>query len=219
MISEVYLGDCMDFMAQFPDKFFELAIVDPPYGIGRDEGFGGFGGFGGSGKPIARKRYKAWGDDSIPEKEYFDRLRSVSYNQIIWGGQFFTEHLPTGKHWLFWDKLNTMPTFGDGELAFTSFNRASVKRFTYQYNGLLSGEKCKRIHATQKPIALYKWLLKNYANPGDKILDTHMGSQSSRIACWDMGFDFWGSEIDADYFRDGCKRFEQFKAQLKLPLI
>jgi site-specific DNA-methyltransferase (adenine-specific) len=212
-ISEVFNCDNMLYMATCKDKQFDLAIVDPPYGINRDGGFWGFGGFG---KPIERKKYKGKWDSCTPDKKYFDELLRISEHVIIWGGQFFTDKLPQMGHWIFWDKINTMPTFGDGELAYTNFDRSSVKRFVFQYNGLLGRENEERIHATQKPVQLYKWLLKNYAKPGDTIFDSHMGSQSSRIACYDGGFDFWGCELDPEYFEAGNKRFEIFKAQLKL---
>jgi site-specific DNA-methyltransferase (adenine-specific) len=214
LISHVECCDCMEFMARYPDKHFELAIVDPPYEIKRDQGFDGFGGFG---KPIARKKYNGKWDDKAPEKIYFNELLRISKNCIIFGGNFFTDKLPVMNHWIFWDKLNTMPTFGDGELIYTTFDRNSVKKVTIEYNGLI-GKEQNRIHATQKPVKLYKWLLKNYAKPGDKILDTHMGSQSSRIAAYDMGFSFFGTEMDREYFDAGCQRFDRFKAQLKLDL-
>ena len=208
--------DCMEGMAQFPDKYFDLAIVDPPYGIKRDEGFEGFEGFGGFGKPIARKRYKGGWDDKPPSKEYFIELERISINQIIWGGQFFTDKIKQSGHWIFWDKINTMPTFGDGELAYTSFNRGSVKRFIFQYNGLLGKEPEERINATQKPIALYKWLLKNYAKPEFKIIDTHAGSCSSVIAFLEFGCQWIAFEIDKDYYQAASKRIENYKLQLKL---
>lgn len=216
-LNQLYLMDCMDGMKQFPDKYFELAIVDPPYGIGRDEGFEGFEGFGGFGKPIARKRYKGGWDDNTPDSDYFDELQRITDHVIIWGGQFFTDKLPQAGHWIFWDKINTMPTFGDGELAYTNFDRNSVKRYTGQWNGLL-GKESNRIHATQKPVKLYKWLLRNYAKPGDKIIDTHVGSGSSIIAFIDGGFDWIGFEIDSDYHAAATKRIEQHKQQLKLAL-
>ena len=205
--------DCMEYMATIPDKYFQLAICDPPYGIKRDEGFGGFGGFG---KPIARKRYKGGWDDKPPDKVFFDELLRISINVIIWGGQFFTDKLPQSGHWLFWDKINTMPTFGDGELAYTNFKRNSVKRFVFQYNGLLGRENEERIHATQKPVQLYKWLLKNYARPEFKIIDTHLGSGSSAIAAYDFGCDFVGCEIDKEYYESAKHRFETYKLQTKL---
>lgn len=204
----------MEYMATVPDKYFQLGLIDPPYGIKRDEGFGGFGGFG---KPIARKRYKGGWDDKTPDKKYFDELLRITENVIIWGGQFFTDKLPQSGHWIFWDKINTMPTFGDGELAYTNFKRYSVKRFIFQYNGLLGKEDEERIHATQKPVQLYKWLLKNYAKPDFKIIDTHLGSGSSAIACYDFGTaEFVGCEIDKDYYDSAVKRFEIHKLQQKL---
>ena len=206
----------MEYMATVPDKYFDLAIVDPPYGIKRDEGFEGFEGFGGFGKPIARTRYKGGWDDKTPDKNYFDELLRIANNVIIWGGQFFTDKLPQAGHWIFWDKINTMPTFGDGELAYTNFSRTSVKRFVYQYNGLLGKEKEKRIHATQKPVQLYKYLLHNYAKPDFKIIDTHLGSGSSAIAAYDFGCDFVGCEIDKEYYEAALKRFEIHKMQQKL---
>lgn len=204
--------DCMEYMAGLPDKAFDLAIVDPPYGIKRDKGFGGFGGFG---KPIARKQYKGEWDSARPDDAYFKELLRVSEHQIVWGGNFFTDQLPQNNHWIFWDKQNTMPTFGDGELAWTSFDRNSVKRHILQYNGLL-GRELERIHPTQKPVKLYEWLLTNYAKPGQRILDTHLGSGSSAIAAHYFGVDFVGCELDKDYFDAAKKRFEQQTAQLAM---
>ena len=206
--------DCMEGMKKMPDKFIDLCIVDPPYGIKRDKGFEGFGGFG---KPIPRTRYNGEWDSSKPDKIYFDELIRVSKHQIIFGGNFFTNHLPQNNHWIFWDKMNTMPTFGDGELAYTSFNRNSVKQITLEYNGLL-GKEPNRIHPTQKPVALYKWLLKNYAKQGDLILDTHVGSASSLIACEDMGFEYVAYELDKDYYEAAQKRLKQYRSQLKLAI-
>jgi site-specific DNA-methyltransferase (adenine-specific) len=204
----------MEVMSGYPDKYFDLAIVDPPYGIGRDKGFGGFGGFG---EPIARTRYKGNWDDKTPTKEYFIELLRICNHVIIWGGQFFTDKLPQSGHWIFWDKINTMPTFGDGELAYTNFDRHSVKRFVFQYNGLLGKEDEKRIHATQKPVQLYKWLLKNYSKPTDKIIDTHGGSMSSVIACYDFGItEMVCCEIDVEYYAAAVKRFENHKLQQKI---
>ena len=137
--------DCMEYMATQPDNAFDLAIVDPPYGVKRDKGFVGFGGFGGFGAPIARKQYKGNWDNERPCNEYFSDLLRVSKKQIIWGGNFFADQLPQGTHWIFWDKLNTMPTFGDGELAWTAFSKKSIKKVTIEYNGLL-GRELTRIH-------------------------------------------------------------------------
>jgi len=222
MIAPVIIGnatlyncDCMEYMRGLPDKAFDLAIVDPPYGIKRDKGFEGFEGFGGFGKPIARKQYKGEWDSVRPNDKYFEELLRVSRHQIIWGGNFFTDQIPQANHWLFWDKQNTMPTFGDGELAWTSFDRNSVKRHILQYNGLL-GRELERIHPTQKPIKLYEWLLTNYAKPGQRILDTHLGSGSHAIACNNLGFELVGCELDADYFKSACQRIEQATAQLRM---
>jgi len=208
----LYLGDCMAYMATLPDKAFDLAIVDPPYGIKRDKGFGGFGGFG---KPIARKQYKGEWDSVRPDDDYFAELLRVSKHQIIWGGNFFTDQLPQKNHWIFWDKQNTMPTFGDGELAWTSFDRNSVKRHILQYNGLL-GREIERIHPTQKPVKLYEWLLTNYAKPCKRILDTHGGSMSSVIACLNLGFEVTCCELDADYFAAGVDRVRNAQRQRTL---
>ena len=202
-----YNMDCMEFMRDKPDNCYDLAIVDPPYGVNCDKGFEGFEGFGGFGKPIARKQYSGEWDSATPDKPFFDELIRVSSVAIIWGGNFFTDKLPQSNHWLFWNKMNTMPTFGDGELAWTNVKRNSVKMHTLEYNGLLGKEK-NRIHPTQKPVALYRWLLKNYAKEGDKILDTHGGSFSSAIACHMEGFDLDICELDEDYFNDAVKRFK-----------
>lgn len=198
-ISEVYNGDCMEYMAKFPDKFFELAIVDPPYGIDINR----------SGRLVKEKGwlYKDW-DNNIPSVDYFKELKRVSINQIIWGGNYF--NLGATKCFIIWDKKQPPNvSFASCELAWTSFT--SVAKTFY-----LRPQGQDRIHPTQKPVALYKWLLQNYAKEGDKILDTHMGSQSSRIAAYDMGFDYYGSELDKDYFDAWNKRFESFKQQLTL---
>jgi site-specific DNA-methyltransferase (adenine-specific) len=205
----------MEFMAEFPDKYFELACIDPPYGIGED---------GKSnhsrGKIATSKLYvpKSW-DNQSPPKEFFNELLRVSKNQIIWGANHFISKIPYDSScWLVWDKDNGETDFADCELAWTSF-KSSVRQYTFKWQGMLQQDmknKENRIHPTQKPVALYKWLLQNYAKPGDKILDTHMGSQSSRIAAHQMGFDYWGCELDPDYFRDGCNRFDRETAQLML---
>ena len=206
MISEVHNIDCVEYMKTLPDNYFDLAIVDPPYGIGEADG-----------RCRTRKKHnnrvkhtkKNW-DTERPSAEYWRQLFRVSKNQIVWGANYFTEYLPASMGWIFWDK-KIGGDFSDGELAYTSFNRA-LKMVT-KWSG---NNGIPRIHPTQKPVALYKWLLKNYAKPGDKIFDSHMGSQSSRLAAWDMGFDYWGCELDPDYFQQGCKRFDDFILQQKL---
>ena len=198
-------------MKQFPDKHFELAVVDPPYGIGED----------GSknhtrGKKAKSKDYKGFigKDFEPPSIEYFTELLRVSKNQIVWGANhFITRILIDSSCWLIWDKENGETDFADCELAWSSFKTAA-RKFKYKWQGMLQQDmknKELRIHPTQKPVALYKWILSNYAKQGDKILDTHLGSQSSRIAAYEMGFDFYGCELDPEYFEQGNKRFEAWR--------
>lgn len=195
--------DCMIGMARYPDKYFDLAIVDPPYGIGEDGGK--FRDRKGGGNRVLPK--KSW-DNERPPIEYFHELQRVSQNQIVWGGNYFADRLPASRCWLYWQKLMG-GDFSDGELAWTSFDKV-VKEFMYcnKYHG--------KVHPTQKPVALYKWLLKNYGKQGDKILDTHVGSASSLIACHDMGFDAVGFELDKDYFDKSTQRLQDFMRQPKL---
>lgn len=195
-ISRAYNVDCMKFMERVPDKFFDLALADPPYGIRRGETFGG--------KNWKEYDKKDW-DTTRPSKEYWQELFRISINQIVWGANYFTEYLPSSMGWIFWDKGQDL-TMSDGELAFSSFEKA-LRRIVMNrckirdYGGL--------IHPTQKPVDLYSWLLNNYAKPGDKIFDSHMGSQSSRIAAYKLGFDYFGCELDPEYHEQGCKRFEK----------
>lgn len=200
--------DCNVAMKEFPDKFFDLAIVDPPYGIGDKLLIGGKGGHL---KFSGQYQKNEW-RDVAPKQKYFEELFRVSRNQIIWGANYFT--LPVYRCPIVWDKQQPVPNFSAIELAWSSFDEPS-KIFSLRQAGFLGEEK---IHPTQKPTALYKWLLKNYANPSDKILDTHLGSGSSRIAAHDMGFDFWGYELDKDYFEAQEKRFKQHISQLTLQL-
>ena len=220
MTSETHLIDCMELMAKYPDNYFDLAIVDPPYGINADEN--AFkSGVNGKVHGFKNHSQKNW-DKEIPSKEYFDELIRVSKNQIIWGGNYFTEHLKPVMSWIVWDKMQHNFSFSDGELAWCSFG-TKLKIFQYA-RGNESGFAPKlkgieragiNIHPTQKPIRLYEWILANYAKPNDLILDTHLGSGSSRIAAYKAGLDFVGSELDPDYFRDGNKRFEEFKMQFE----
>jgi site-specific DNA-methyltransferase (adenine-specific) len=210
-----YNMDCMEGMKQFPDKYFELAIVDPPYGIGES------GGKNHTRTKLAKAAdYKPfYGNDLNPPKlEYFQELMRVSQNQIIWGANHFISLIPFDSScWTVWDKDNT-GDFADCELAWTSFKTA-VRIFKYRWNGMLQEnmkQKEIRIHPTQKPIKLYKWLLTHYAHSGDKILDTHVGSASSLIACYELGFDYIGFELDEDYFKAATVRLEAVKAQMRL---
>lgn len=188
----------MDFMRGLPDGFFDLVIADPPYGIGEDS-------MNGRGKLKNRAMNKmntTW--DKAPDKSFFKELLRVSVDQIIWGGNYFD--LPPTRGILVWDKVQPWENFSQIEYAWTSFN-IPAKLFKFDNR---TGFK---IHPTQKPVALYKWLLTNYAKPGHKTFDPMMGSQSSRIAAWDMGFDYWGCELDGDYYREGEARFKAHTAK------
>ena len=207
MKSEVFNTDCLEAMKGYPDNYFELAIVDPPYGLDKKLSSGG----GKMKNTPFKKLYKEsnqW-DVSIPEKSYFEELFRVSKNQIIWGGNYFFDYLGNTRGIICWDKKQFMPTFSRIEFAWTSFD-AVARLFE------CSSTDLNRFHPTQKPIALYRWLLKNYAKPNDKILDTHLGSGSSRIAADMEGYDFTGYELDTDYFNASCKRFNEYKMQTKL---
>jgi site-specific DNA-methyltransferase (adenine-specific) len=203
-VSIVTNEDNMVMMSRYPDKFFDLAVVDPPYGLGKKLTDGG-------GKHLKFKNHKEiqnW--DVKPNDEYFTELFRVSKNQIIWGGNYF--ELGPCRGFIIWDKQQPAPNFSACEFAWTSIDGVS-KMFRYRMAGCFGEVK---IHPTQKPVDLYKFLLHHFAVPGDKILDTHLGSQSSRIAAYDMGFDFYGCELDKDYFEAGCKRFNQHIAQLTI---
>jgi site-specific DNA-methyltransferase (adenine-specific) len=217
MISEVKNIDCIEYMEQFPDNYFELAIVDPPYGIGED---GRKGVRTSPSRPNSYNRKpkydaKGW-DNSPPTKQYFIELLRVSKNVIIWGANHFIENIPNQNTpcWIVWDKKNEGTDFADCELAWSNM-KTTVRKYTiHKFQGTRGGKDC--IHPTQKPIALYRWLLQNYAKPNDKILDTHLGSGSSRIAADMEGFDFYACELDKDYFDASCKRFHEYKQQIKL---
>ena len=209
--------DNMELMARYPDNYFDLAIVDPPYGIG-------FGEFNRTNKTSQGDRVKAnkykqsnW-DDSIPNNEYFIELQRVSKNQIVWGGNYFPYLWSDGcKGFIFWYKGNPVPNFADGELAYTSFNKVA-KQFDFRYYGGLQGKTSAedKIHPTQKPKELYKWLLDNYAKQGDKILDTHLGSGSIAIACHDYDFELTACELDKDYYNKAIERIKNHVSQQKL---
>lgn len=192
--SVVYLMDCMEGLKQIPDKYFELAIVDPPYGIGI------------SSNPVRQQHTKKEWDNNIPNAEYFCSLFSASINQIIWGGNYFG--LPPTQGFVIWDKVQP--------------EKFSLAMCEYAWNSIQSPAKIwkrsvlseqDKIHPTQKPVALYEWLIKNYAKENDKILDTHLGSGSSRIACQKAGLEFVGFELDKDYFNASVKRFKEHTAQ------
>jgi len=215
MISIVENRDCMQAMAEFDDKFFDLCVIDPPYGIGED---------GASkhsrGKLAQATKYtpKSW-DNEAPDKRYFDELMRVSKNQIVWGANHFISRLPYDSScWLVWDKDNS-GDFADCELAWTSFKTA-VRKFKWRWNGMLQQnmkQKEVRIHPTQKPVALYDWIYRTYLPNGGKVLDTHLGSGSNRIAAHKAGnIDFWGYELDEDYYIAEEQRFSHYIAQTNL---
>ena len=213
---ELRLGDCMDLMRDTPDGFFDLAIVDPPYGIKADNTRHAAGGFYKTWTTKNNYPEKDW-DGQRPGQDYFTELARVAKQSVVFGGNFFTDLLPVGGHWVVWDKENTMPTFSDAELAWTSLARKSVKMFRFGWNGLMAKET-GRIHPTQKPVALYKWLLANYAKPGQRILDTHLGSGSHAIACHYFGAHLTATEIDPDYFAAAIDRIKRETQQVELPL-
>ena len=207
--------DCMEYMRGLPDKAFDLAIVDPPYGIGA-------GGKSFINRNTANKRAESFYKDNDwdkirPSKEYFIELDRVSKNQIVWGANYFTDLLKPSRCFIVWDKKTGDNSYADCELALTSFD-ANAKIFVKLWLGAHAQDTDGRIHPTQKPVKLYEWLLKNYAKEGDKILDTHLGSGSSRIAAYNMNFEFVGCEIDKDYFEKQEERFEHHISQLRFDL-
>jgi site-specific DNA-methyltransferase (adenine-specific) len=221
--SEVYLEDCVKALKRFNDKHFDLAIVDPPYGIGADkaQNNAALSRIKADGKSKAGRGWKLYHetdwDNETPTAEYWDELFRVSKNQIVWGGNYFTEYLPPSMGWILWDKGQRDFSLADGELAWTSFNKA-LRIFEMSRGKALAknNEQGGRFHPTQKPEMLYDWILKNYAKEGDLILDTHLGSGSSRIAAYKAGFNFVGFEIDQEYYEKQEKRFNDFKSQLRL---
>lgn len=206
MTNIVYNTDCMVGLREYPDKYFDLAVVDPPYGI--EKAF------------KATSRIRAYGDvhvanDLKPGKEYFAELMRVSKNQIIWGYNHLSDMLPSTKEFIFWYKHQPVDTYADGELAWTSFAK-TAKCFDYPYFGGTCGRDSVRIHPMQKPLALYRWIYQKYAKPGYKILDAHVGSGTSRRAAYEAGLDFIGYEIDPVYFRRQEEAYQEFTAQQSL---
>eukprot|EP00918_Siedleckia_nematoides_P037459 GHVU01081232.1.p1 GENE.GHVU01081232.1~~GHVU01081232.1.p1 ORF type:complete len:218 (+),score=24.36 GHVU01081232.1:1051-1704(+) len=213
----IYNKDCLEAMKLMQDNQFDLAIVDPPYGID----YSGEDGLISKGKikrkngtyaTIKRKKHtkKEW-DKETPKDEYFIELMRVSKEQIIWGGNYFD--LPPTRGIICWDKKQMLETFSRWEYAWSSFNKVA-KMFCFDNRGFLSGEE--NIHPTQKPVKLYEWLLMNYAKEGDKILDTHLGSGSIALACHNLGYDLEGYELDKEYYDNATKRIKQHQAQTTL---
>lgn len=210
MKNKIILADCMDIMKDIPDKYFELAIVDPPYFDGPQKS----NYYAGTKQKTAVGQYKdlskSW---ELPEKKYFDELIRISQNQIIWGINYFDVSMPGGR--IVWIKGVEKSPFSMCDIAYQSFyNR--IDMFKYLWSGFWQEEmknKEQRIHPTQKPIALYRWLLQNYAKPGDKIIDTHSGSGSLACACHLEKFDFLAIEKDEDYYKSSCERLEELRSQ------
>jgi len=201
---ELHNVDCMEYLSTCEDNAFELAIVDPPYGLGMD----GKNNWSGS-----KHEVKNW-DNTAPSEKYFNELFRVSKNQMIWGANnFMTKIKKNSTCWVIWDKQNDGFSFADAELCYTSF-KSAVRFFRYHRGK----QTDKRIHPTQKPVKLYEWLLMNYAKEGDRILDTHLGSGSIAIACHNLGFDLVGCELDTDYFNAAKKRLQQHQSQLRIPM-
>lgn len=213
----IYNQDCLEAMNEMSDNQFDLAIVDPPYGIDADKK--------NSVKKLQSKKSSAlskdygnqsW-DKNVPSIDYFVELKRVSKNQIIWGVNYYPYDLLSGGR-IYWDKCVTMPTYSDGELAYCSFIN-SIKSYKFAWHGMIQGDmknKEQRIHPTQKPVKLYEWLLMNYAKEGDKILDTHLGSGSIAIACHNLGYDLEGYELDKEYYDNALKRIKEHQSQLRL---
>ena len=209
----LYRADCREVLPTLPKV--DAVITDPPYGVQRDKGFEGFEGFGGFGKPIARRRFEEdeW-DSERPDKAVFDLIQSSAEFVVIFGGNFFADILPRSTHWIVWDKLNTMPTFGDCELAWTNSDRKSVKKITVEYNGLI-GKEAERNHPTQKPVLLMERILEAYPKY-PTILDPFMGSGTTGVACMNLGRKFIGIEIEPKYFDIACRRIEDAQRQQRL---
>ena len=208
-LSEVYLEDCVTALKRYADNHFDLAIVDPPYELNgwHDKG-------NNRNRQSAKEgsKRKLW--DKMPDEEYFIELKRVSKNQIVWGGNYFLDYLGKCVAPIIWDKVNGTTHFADGEMAWTSFEVGTLRIYKKHLGSTEANRE--RMHPTQKPICLYDWQLKKFAKEGDLILDTHLGSGSSRIAAYKGGFNFVGFEIDQEYYEKQEKRFNDFKSQLRL---
>tara|TARA_R110000868_G_scaffold219354_7_gene470313 strand:- start:198 stop:830 length:633 start_codon:yes stop_codon:yes gene_type:complete len=207
---ELHNVDCMEYLRTCEDNAFELAIVDPPYGIGDFWK----GGDASKLKRIneIRKSEKSWNNET-PSLEYWNEMKRVSVNFIAWGWNYYTEHLGSSDSLIYWYKKMGAPNYSDGEIAFTTFKHKIKTYYLHPSNGMDG-----RTHPCQKPVKLYEWLLINYAKEGDRILDTHLGSGSIAIACHNLGFDLVGCELDTDYFEAAQKRLEQHQSQLRIPM-
>jgi site-specific DNA-methyltransferase (adenine-specific) len=200
---KIYNEDCLEALKKMGDNDFDLAIVDPPYGIEVNKMTLGGGKY--------KNKGKTW-DSETPSQDYFDELFRVSKNQVIWGANYMIDKIKKpSMGWIYWDKMNGDSDFSDGELAFTSFKRA-----LRSYKHHLSMDRSKRFHPTQKPIKLYEWILMKYAKEGDKILDTHLGGGSIAIACHNLGYSLTGYEIDKEYYDKASERIKQHQSQIRM---
>jgi site-specific DNA-methyltransferase (adenine-specific) len=202
--------DNMQLMARYPDNYFELAIVDPPYGLNDRLIKGGASGGMGSMRNLADNKVELW--DEIPNKEYFLELFRISKNQIIWGGNYFLDFLGATDGFVVWNKMNGTNPMADCELAWQNV-KGTTRMLSWHH---FSGQRTTKIHPTQKPVKLYEWLLMNYAKEGDKILDTHLGSGSIAIACHNLGFELTACELDEDYYNASIKRIQNHISQQRL---
>ena len=211
-INKIHNQDCLEAMREMSDNQFDLAIVDPPYGINIVSEFKKTTNSSSSMMKGMNGIFGSEWDNATPTEEYFTNLKRVSKNQIIWGGNYFLDYLNSTRCFLSWDKMNGTNNMADFELAWTSFNK-SCRRFSMHHFSKGYG---KKIHPTQKPVKLYEWLLMNYANEGDKILDTHLGSGSIAIACDNLGYDLTGYELDKEYYDNAIKRIKNHQAQTRI---
>ena len=207
-INKIHNQDCLEAMKLMQDNQFDLAIVDPPYGVLNKTKRG-------TQRSPHKYKVRAESWDIKPNKCYWQELFRVSKNQIVWGGNYFTDNLYENNAWIFWHKKNPVDNYADGELAWTSFKKKQLKYFDFMYYGAINSEK-NRFHPTQKPVKLYEWLLMNYAKEGDKILDTHLGSGSIAIACHNLGYDLTGYELDKEYYDNAIKRIKNHQAQTRI---
>ena len=210
-INKIHNQDCLEAMKLMKDNQFDLAIVDPPYGLGDRLVKGGARGGMGTLSQLADDKVTTW-DDEIPPPEYFIELQRVSKNQIIWGGNYFLDYLGKTDGFIVWDKMNGTNPMADAELAWQNI-KGTTRMFRWHH---FSGERTKKIHPTQKPVKLYEWLLMNYAKEGDKILDTHLGGGSIAIACHNLGYDLTGYELDKEYYDNAIKRIKNHQAQTRI---
>ena len=209
---KLYHGDCLEILPELEPV--DLVLTDPPYGIKRDKGFGGATGFGGKGEVISRRQYFDDWDSKIPSEDIFNLVLNKARLSLIFGGNYFAHILPQATHWVVWDKKNTMPTFGDAELIWTNSQRKSIKIIPFEYNGLIGKER-ERVHPTQKPAALFVYLIEQYLK-GDAVCDPFFGSGTTGVACEELGRKWIGIEISEKYCEIAARRIEKETQQLRL---